>query len=55
MNNLFNNIYLDVRRKHKKSNYPLIKKEHLEILYGLVLGDLYTSRYKTENARMKFE
>ena len=43
MNNLLNNVCLDVRKKHIKSNYPL-NKEHLEILYGLALGD-YISRY----------
>jgi hypothetical protein len=41
MNNLFNNTWLDVSKKHQKSNCPLINKEHLEILYGLALGDLY--------------
>ena len=45
----------NVKKTYKKSNYPLIKKEHLEILYGLIKGDLYISRYKTENARIKFE
>lgn len=54
MNNLLND-HMSVRRKHNKSNLPLIKKEHLDILYGLILGDLYISRHKNENARMKFE
>jgi len=40
---------------YNKSSLPLINKEHYEILYGLILGDLYISRKNTENAYLRFE
>ena len=33
----------------------MIKKENYEILYGLILGDLYISRKNSENASLRFE
>jgi hypothetical protein len=40
---------------YNKSSLPLINKEHYEILYGLILGDLFISRKNTENAYLRFE
>jgi hypothetical protein len=40
---------------YSKSGLPLIKKGDYEILYGLILGDAYISRKKTENASLRFE
>jgi len=40
---------------YNKSKLPLIKKKDYEILYGLILGDLYISRKNSENALLKFE
>ena len=52
---ILNNKLSYTRKTYKKSDLPIIKKEHLEILYGLVLGDVFISRVQTENARLKFE
>jgi hypothetical protein len=40
---------------YSKSSLPLIRKEDYEILYGLILGDLFISRTKSENAYLRFE
>lgn len=40
---------------YSKSSLPLINKEDYEILYGLILGDLFISRKNNENAYMRFE
>jgi hypothetical protein len=40
---------------YKKSSIPAINKEDYEILYGLILGDLYISRKNYENASLRFE
>lgn len=40
---------------YSKSSFPLINKEDYEILYGLILGDLFISRKNTENAYIRFE
>lgn len=40
---------------YSKSNSPLINREDYEILYGLILGDLFISRKNNENAFMRFE
>jgi CRISPR/Cas system-associated protein endoribonuclease Cas2 len=40
---------------YSKSSLPLIRKEDYEILYGLLLGDLFISRTKSENAYLRFE
>lgn len=44
-----------IKKGYSKSGLPLINKEDYEILYGLILGDLYISRKNTENALLKFE
>ena len=40
---------------YSKSSLPLINKEDYEILYGLILGDLFISRKNSENAYLRFE
>nr|UYR50951.1 hypothetical protein [Morchella crassipes] len=40
---------------YNKSSFPIINKEDYEILYGLILGDVYISRKNTENASLRFE
>lgn len=40
---------------YSKSSLPIINREDYEILYGLILGDLFISRKNNENALMKFE
>lgn len=40
---------------YSKSSLPLINKEDYEILYGLILGDIFIYRKNTENALMRFE
>jgi hypothetical protein len=40
---------------YSKSLLPLIKNEDYEVLYGLILGDLYIKRFKSENASLRFE
>lgn len=40
---------------YSKSKLPLINKDDYEILYGLLLGDLFISRKNNENASMRFE
>lgn len=40
---------------YSKSKLPLINKDDYEILYGLILGDLFISRKNNENASMRFE
>lgn len=40
---------------YQKSGLPLINKDDYEILYGLILGDLFISRTGNENAYLKFE
>lgn len=45
-----------VRTKgYNKSGLPIINKEDYEILYGLILGDLFISRKNSENAFLRFE
>lgn len=51
----FSNKNLNLKKKYSKSSLPLIKQEHLEILYGLILGDAHIYKHKTENARIKLE
>ena len=40
---------------YSKSSFPLINREDYEILYGLLLGDLFISRKNNENALIRFE
>lgn len=40
---------------YSKSSFPLINREDYEILYGLMLGDLFISRKNNENAFIRFE
>ena len=40
---------------YSKSSFPLINREDYEVLYGLILGDLFISRKNSENAYMRFE
>lgn len=40
---------------YSKSSSPLINREDYEILYGLILGDLFISRKNNENAYLRFE
>ncbi len=42
-----NNHHLTVQKKYSKSNFPSIKQEHLDILYGLILGDAHI--YETQD------
>ena len=43
-----------ITKGYSKSSLPLINKEDYEILYGLILGDLFISRKNNENAYMRF-
>ena len=40
---------------YSKSSLPLINREDYEIIYGLILGDLFISRKNNENASLRFE
>ena len=40
---------------YSKSSLPLINREDYEVLYGLILGDLFISRKNSENAFIRFE
>ena len=40
---------------YSKSSLPLINREDYEVLYGLILGDLFISRKNSENALRRFE
>ena len=40
---------------YSKSSFPLINREDYEVLYGLILGDLFISRKNSENAFIRFE
>lgn len=44
-----------ITKGYSKSSLPLINREDYEILYGLILGDLFISRKNNENALMRFE
>ena len=47
---------ITVKKKgYSKSSFPLINREDYEILFGLILGDLFISRKNHENAFMRFE
>ena len=47
---------ITVKKKgYSKSSFPLINREDYEILFGLILGDLFISRKNPENAFMRFE
>lgn len=40
---------------YSKSSFPLINREDYEIIYGLLLGDLFIYRKNNENALIRFE